>query len=294
MNDLLDKSKDLEVTKAFGKKNISKVDRYCWAKENLQWGEYRMIPKRKLHIDGAYQRGKVSTGIINAIASNFDAVAFQALIVSERKDGSLWVIEGGQRARGAMKRDDIDLVPCIVHKCETKEEEAKKFLAINEYRKNICAMDRFKANICVKDKITLETDDLVKKCGYESSASPGPYKFQAISTLVRLMKMDSCVATDIFTLLAEIAGGDRIDSKALWGMFTLTKELQPGIYLPFDKDITTKLKKEGIIAINKFIKDEEYEAGKGGVYVSANGIRRLLNKGKRTRRLTAHRGYGID
>lgn len=104
--------------------------------------EVRYIPKRQLRIPiDEYQRNEAAGLIAKDIALHFNRIAFGALTVIERRENgaapALLVADGGTRLSGALMRDDIDEVLCLVFGNLTKEQEADVFLIINQNRRKL-------------------------------------------------------------------------------------------------------------------------------------------------------------
>mgnify|MGYP003335309740 CR=1 FL=1 len=91
---------------------MNKVERYEWtaldAEGDLQW-----IDKAELSVDHTYQRPEAKQKVLR-IASEFSWQKFGCLVVSERQSGEMVVIDGQHRALAAIRRDDVNKVPCIV------------------------------------------------------------------------------------------------------------------------------------------------------------------------------------
>lgn len=134
-------------------KGSDKIERYGWKvrdeKGNLEW-----LPKNNLHIDKAYQRNLSEEKRLR-IASNFSWIAFGALSVALRPDGTFWIIDGSHRHAAAMSRSDIKDVPCVLFSTVGDGvDEANGFLALNTARKPLEYLDKFNA-LCTPETPTL-------------------------------------------------------------------------------------------------------------------------------------------
>ena len=107
-------------------------------------------PVADLKIDDAYQRAidsPSSQRLVREIACNWDWDLCSTLIVSDRGDDGLYVIDGQHRLAGARYRQDVPHLPCIVLKSDGREGEARRFVAINTQRKTVTPLDRFRARM---------------------------------------------------------------------------------------------------------------------------------------------------
>jgi hypothetical protein len=119
-----------------------KISRYDWAVPGDD-GKYQCIPVADLKIDHSYQRAEVGDTTILAIARNFKWSAFGVLVVMERANGTLYVVDGQQRLAAVKRRGDIEKVPCMVFQSTGKDHEAQAFLDLNTARKKVSAHDKF-------------------------------------------------------------------------------------------------------------------------------------------------------
>jgi hypothetical protein len=124
---------------------MDKVKRYDWALPG-DTGRYCHLSPDDLRVDGLYQRPEVSERNTLSIAREFDWTSFGVLIVMQRSDGSMWIVDGQQRWLAAKRRGDIETVPCIVFRSDGQEHEAKAFFSVNTKRKFVSSIAKFNAN----------------------------------------------------------------------------------------------------------------------------------------------------
>ncbi len=279
-HNILDKEKKDKIITPRGT-SLDKVNRYAWFSESRP-GVFMEIEKHRLNIDGRYQREKISNDKVLTIASEWDWKLFNAISAIRREDGSLWVFDGGHRVRASFYRSDILYLPCMVFDACGVENEAKAFVAAGTMKTNISAHHRFKASICAKEPITLKTKAILDKHGYVASKSDNnKFGFQAISTLVKIVKEDSQLADKVFESCAMIANEDeQITSSVLAGLFLLAKRLNGKVDI-LASAYVNKLAKKGMAFINVAINREKHIMGIGGARVSAKAILDILNHGKR-------------
>src|SRR5688572_29609526 len=97
--------------------------------ERIKFG---MVRADSLKIDSSYQRDL--TDLVEFIAENFNPLAFVCALVAERENGDRYLVDAQQRVKGA-KRAGKEYVPAIIFKSKGKQEEAKLFTYLNQFRK---------------------------------------------------------------------------------------------------------------------------------------------------------------
>ena len=122
--------------------NADKVTAYKWEMLDSP-GDLMWIPKAALRVDPAYQRDALENRITR-ITKAWSWVACGVIEVSRRGE-EYWVIDGQHRVLAAMRRSDIQTLPCIVFEVAGVKEEAQGFLNANTTVKPITAMARAKA-----------------------------------------------------------------------------------------------------------------------------------------------------
>lgn len=106
---------------------------------------YERIPASKLHIDHRVQRDHINLTKLNKMRDEFNQLALGTLVVSERPDGTMVIIDG--QHRWTLTRDlsgeDTEL-DCRVHTGLTLEDEARLFIDLNR-QQAASALDLHKA-----------------------------------------------------------------------------------------------------------------------------------------------------
>jgi hypothetical protein len=98
-------------------------------------------------VDHLYQREEVSESNTLSIASEWSFSLCGALVVMERTDGTLWIVDGQQRFLAARRRGDIAELPCIVFQSAGLESEALAFVGVNTSRKAVPARAKWAARL---------------------------------------------------------------------------------------------------------------------------------------------------
>jgi hypothetical protein len=148
--------------------------------------ENRKINVDELQISEAYQRTIVPARV-NRIAKNIDQDAFGSLTVGERRDGTLWVVDGMQRLTAARKLG-IAMVPCDVFSSEGQEHEARVFRLKNKERTNVTACALFRAQLVEGDSQTVEIARVVEAAGLSLRFESGKPGWPFVKAVVSLEK----------------------------------------------------------------------------------------------------------
>ena len=146
--------------------------------------ENRKINVTKLRISDAYQRTIVPARV-GRIEKSFDADAFGSLTVGERRDSSLWVVDGMQRLTAGI-RLGIESVPCDVFQSDGPEHEAKVFRLKNKERTSVSAGALFKAQLVEGDPQTVDIARVVKEAGLKLKLDEGHGGWPYVKAVVSL------------------------------------------------------------------------------------------------------------
>jgi hypothetical protein len=261
---------------------VSKRDKFDWSTGG-SCGEFRWIAKDDLNIDSRYQRDQVSDAKVREIARDWDWLLLGCISVIEREDDSLWVFDGGHRARASFFRDDIKELPCMVHRVATVNEEAKAFVARNTMVSNVAAYDRHKASVCAAEPVALSVQAILDEFGLtviKGGASGAGY-LSCIGTLQSCVKEDAEDAKKVLRFLLSIAGERLVVGKVLAAMFTLYRHFKPKLDIleKYGEKISRHSQREIEVKISQFAT----ECGKGGNVIGAKAILELINHRNRIR-----------
>jgi hypothetical protein len=142
-----------------------KVARYSWQLVDKP-GDMMWISKGELRIDSTYQRDALDERVTR-ITKAWSWIACGVIEVSKR-GSEYWVIDGQHRVLAAMRRSDIQALPCIVFEVAGVQEEAQGFLNANTTTKPITALARAKAMAVAGDPAA----ELVQKVLAETGLFP--------------------------------------------------------------------------------------------------------------------------
>lgn len=130
-----------------------------------------MICISDLNISHTYQR-TVKRTVVAKIKKQYDSAAFGTIIVGERKDGSLWVVDGQQRVTAAKELGHHE-VPCSVMDSRGSSHEAEVFRVINGGRQNITRNELFKAALESGDSQSVEILAAIERMGFVLGLASG-------------------------------------------------------------------------------------------------------------------------
>src|SRR5262245_1359978 len=111
------------------------------------WSE-EVLPLHALRIDRRYQRD-IKTTLVNAIGAAYDIVLCGFIVVSRRKNGHLYVIDGQQRVAGALKAGEEEMLARVFEGLDMKTE-AQYYDKLNDTKPQ-APHERFKAAYAAGD-----------------------------------------------------------------------------------------------------------------------------------------------
>jgi hypothetical protein len=133
--------------------------------------ENRKISVSDLLVAEAYQRTIVASQV-RRITKALDQDAFGSLTVGQRRDGTLWVVDGLQRLTAARQLGIAD-VPCDVFQSSGQEHEARVFRLKNKHRTNVSAVALFRAQLTEGDPQSAEIARVIRAAGLRLVLSDG-------------------------------------------------------------------------------------------------------------------------
>jgi len=127
--------------------------------------EYRFVPLDKLEIDHAYQRGRDDSRI-SKMAHAWNQDLCGVIIVNQRANGSLYVIDGQQRvAAMRLTKNSPARVLAQLFTGLTIEQEAELFKDLDTQRLGLTTGSVFAALVVARDPAALEIQDAAHKAG---------------------------------------------------------------------------------------------------------------------------------
>ncbi|HBC4045567.1 TPA: ParB N-terminal domain-containing protein [Staphylococcus aureus] len=136
----------------------------------------QQLPVHRLQTDMSYQ-SPVQERQVRKIVNKFDSKKLHTIVVSKRKDGSFYIIDGQHRV-DALKELNISFIEATVHENLTIEEEAEMYYGVND-RPSKNANSKGKSRLRFKEPVAVAIDETVKSVGleidYEKSAPTKGY-----------------------------------------------------------------------------------------------------------------------
>lgn len=261
---------------------VDKLSRYGWETQNKK-GDLRWLPKTCLNVDGSYQRDPKHRTKILDIARNWNWVSLAAIVVSQRSDDTYWVIDGQHRVMAAMKRSDVDLLPCVVHQIDNVQREAEAFIDTNTGRKPVQAHEKHKAALLARDEVAIMVQELLDSGGKHictgGSAADG---IKCIGLLNKLVSRSYDDLATIWPLICELTRGVYCSERIVDGLLFIEK------HMPEGQSLSDRRWRNRILSIGN--DDLVKAAGEGAAFFSKGGARpwaagmiNRINKGLRTK-----------
>ena len=253
--------------------------------------ENRKINVDDLNISDAYQRTIVPARV-NRIAKGLDHDAFGSLTVGERRDGTLWVVDGMQRLTAARKLG-IAMVPCDVFQSDGQEHEARVFRLKNKERTNVSAGCLFNAQLTEGDAQTCDIVNVVTRAGLkirvrDDGGSGWPY-IKATRALERsYQRIGADGLLDALRILCEVWPGEEgaIQGDMIEGMSIFIKKNKE-----FDRSrLVEKLRVKAVTSVIRaadatFKLERERSSGYyGRAAATCDAITSLYSRGLRKKR----------
>lgn len=258
---------------------IDKTARYKWSVLDDQ-GKFKMISKHDLVIPTDHYQRPASEAKVLRIASKFSWAAFQVISVSEAENGKYHVIEGGHRTRAAMKRNDVDLLPCMVFQMDSIQDEAKAFLEVNVNRSPMSAVDRHHAYITSGDVIAVKVENLARQCGRKIEKGQGPNSISCVNELRRCLSDDEDAMMRVWPVICKLCEGTKLTRDIVIGLFWLERRLAGGI------SSTKRARRIFDVGFQKILdgsrQGREYHGNPGAAAI-ADGILKQVNHGLRSK-----------
>ena len=260
---------------------MDKVTRFNVSVRNAP-GEFLMISKGELEVDGAYQRNRINQRRVDSLCRCWDWIACGCLVVALRDDNKWFVMDGQHRKLAADQRSDINELPCLVFETTSRREEAVSFLAINQGRVGVGSLDRYRAALLAGDKIAFAVESMLKSTGHRAGETPSARTVSCVQCLYNLAQEDRARFERLWPLLAELHPDSPMTDFVIKGLWTVDKWLG-------DRSVTEPPYREKLLGIggqglHHEIRREMAVIGQGGTRVFACAIAKYLNK----QRMPAH------
>lgn len=189
-------------------------------------------------------------------------------------------IDAQHRLLGALKRADVDEVPCMIFESSGAADEAGVFLRVNGSRTGVQFVAKMKAMLVQKDPTALHVQRLVSEAGRTMSSASGPTTVACLSTIVRLHIKSPDVLASIWPIVIDLCRGVAIVDRIVDGLAYVEARLPEGTSLA-DKKWRDRILRIGPENLARSINAASSFYTAGGPRIWANGILEALNKGIR-------------
>ena len=264
---------------------MSKAERYDWttldAEGDLQW-----IDKAELGVDHTYQRPEARQKVLR-IASEFSWQKFGCLVVSERQNGEMVVIDGQHRALAAIKRDDVGKVPCIVFRELQLADEAGAFVGLNTARKPVSALAKYEAQLVAADPVAVWVEQTLKELGFVRVLTlHAAMQIKCISELQKMAAINQPRTHTTLRILAGMCrdGNTSAHADVLQVVNVLVTWMEKQGFAQMEL-LEERLRKVGYLAVKKEIDRCREIVGSHQQHKAAEAVLEKLNKGCRTNKL---------
>ncbi len=283
---ILDKQDKSSTSMPNGALGPVKREKHDWSETGKE-GHIEWIDKTLLNIDSRYQRDAVSDQKVLSIARQWNWVVLGVIIVARRSNGSYWVMDGGHRTRASFYRDDVKMLPCLVHQFvgpnetpATLDQEANAFVGINTTKAHVSARDRYKAAVVGNDDVAVEVKKILDDCGLRVTKSGAVTKDQisCISTLWSMVKDNPEDAGKVLKFCIQLSGEMPVTAVVLSSLFVLYSHFKPQFDI-IDKCGERLMKRNDVRSLDKIIScfAIECDSKKQHGVIGAKAILRVIN-----------------
>lgn len=251
-------------------------------------GQLMWLDKRLLNVDHAYQRVRTKENRVNEIARTWSWPACLPIGVFVRPDGRYYVYDGQHRVRAALKRDDVQELPCWVFEGEEVAEEADAFVKSNTVRGPVTAAEKFKAKLVANDEESRAISAILGDYGYEVGVGGNTRgMICCIAAVERAYQRSPERLRRVLAICQSVYDNKPPNNVVFQAMEYLDGHLasSEGASI-YRADVKEKLLATDARELEKVcLSYQALSGGKGGAKVWAAGLVEHLNKGKRTRRI---------
>jgi hypothetical protein len=260
----------------------AKVDQYKWIMTGAP-GDLLYLDKTVLEIDHHYQRHAKNARVLR-LAKRWNWLACGVLTVAKR-GSRYYVVDGQHRLMAALKRGDIDRLPCLVFESVDVRDEAVAFRDANKERRPITTFEQWNADLVAQDEATLFAHTLITDADRTPSQNAGPSTVRCLSSIVSAARFNREELVRVWPLAVQICAGNALHERVISALMYLECNLVEG------QSMVDKRWREKLVRIGyKGMLDASNRAAafyaKGGPKVWAMGIMQELNKGIRTHTLS--------
>lgn len=205
---------------------MDKIERYGWNVDNKP-GVLVWIDKHDIKVDHSYQR-PLNENSVRRIVRYFDWALFEALVVV-RRDGDYYVVLGQHRLAAAMRRTDVEKIPCrLFDYGGDVRREAQIFVDESRRKKSLESEDKFRAMCAYGDPVALEVKNMIDKAGYRVrvNRSGGREMVGCVMQLYSQMGEDENAAREAFDAAVQIMCGEYLEASLIRGLYHVNRAMR--------------------------------------------------------------------
>jgi hypothetical protein len=187
----------------------------------------RHLPVDPLKVDFAYQR-PLNRAKVREIVAEFKPSSLGTIHVSQRDDGSMWIVDGQTRVAAVQtKFTTPQTCRCLVYTGLSLAEEAELFYQLNS-GKQVTQVYRFRARVLAGEAVASDIVAIAGKHGLSVGKGNGLACVRALETIYKGLGKGSRVGPQNLDYVLGIAvaaygHGNMPDSQVLMGVALLTE-----------------------------------------------------------------------
>lgn len=264
-----------------GAGSIDKIQKFDWKLEDEPGVPY-LLSKHEMRIDEDYQREVYESKVL-AIAANWSWLACGALLIAEREPSVFFVFDGGHRREAAMRRSDIDELPCVVFKLTSKQQEAMAFYRANCNRKTMSSYHKLRALLVAEDSVALDAVALMHAEGFRPVPSGGAANTVAcIAAFMSAFRAQRSLMISAWPIIARLHHGMPLHEKVMRAFLYTSKN---GTESLTSRKWRERIMEIGFAPIKQAVDRAAAERNLSGERIWALGLVEVLNKGLRSSRI---------
>lgn len=177
-------------------------------------GSAEVLPIDKINVDPDYQR-ELRHELVERIRSEWDIVKAGPILVSQRKNGSLWCVDGQHRMTGAKLAGEEEIFAHVVHGL-TKRQEAELRYARNERRAD-SMFEKFRTRLVMGDQKAERMVEICHQFGTSINTATNMHTgINAINAVETLYDLDYGVTlAKVFKALSDAYGPDSLSGRTV-------------------------------------------------------------------------------
>jgi hypothetical protein len=164
---------------------------------------FEVVERDRLSVDHTYQRPL--TKFVNKVRNNWNPALVGCLIVSERANGELAVIDGQTRYEGS--EEHVQSLPCLIYEGLSVREEAKLFADLQKERRGMRSYDRFRSQLVAGEEPAPTIARVATQQGFDLGVEETSNTVRSIAALEKVLHdADEDHLNDVLGVIAESWG----------------------------------------------------------------------------------------